>query len=60
MQWISDGLEITFYSNDPGNLIAALCCDGEEDGGLQLIYGAVNEESYKKLEKAIDDICEPL
>lgn len=58
MQWISDGLEIVFYSNDPGNLIAALCCDGEEDGGLQLIYGAVNEEAYKKLEKAIDDICE--
>ncbi|MDE6615419.1 MAG: SMI1/KNR4 family protein [Lachnospiraceae bacterium] len=60
MQWISDDLEIVFYRNDPGNLIAALCCDSEEDGGMQLIYGAVNEEAYKKLEKAIDDICEPL
>ena len=60
MYWISDDIEITFYSNDPGNLIAALSCDSAEDGGIQLIYGAVNEESYKKLEKAIYDICEPL
>lgn len=60
MYWISDDIEITFYSNDPGNLIAALSCDSAEDDGIQLIYGAVNEEAYKKLEKAVDGICEPL
>lgn len=59
MKWISD-IEITFYYNDPGNLIAALYCESAEDDILQLIYGAVNEEAYKKLEKAIEDICEPL
>ena len=58
MQWLND-VEITFYSNDPGNLVAALYCESAEDDGLQLIYGAVNEEAYNKLQKAIEDICEP-
>jgi len=57
MKWLYD-VEIIFYSNDPGNLVAALCESGEE-GGLQLVYGAINEEAYNKLEKALDGICEP-
>ncbi|MCI9078386.1 MAG: hypothetical protein HFH68_05580 [Lachnospiraceae bacterium] len=57
MQWLYN-IEITFYSNDPGNLVAAIYDNSEEDG-LQLIYGAVNEEAYNKLEKALDGICEP-
>ena len=55
--WISSEIEITFYNNDPYNLVAALYyC---EDDGSQLIYGAVNEEAYNKLEKALEGICEP-
>lgn len=59
MQWISREIEITFYSNDPGNLVAALGGGSAEDDGIQLIYGAVNKEAYKKLEEAVDGICEP-
>ncbi|MFG6392845.1 MAG: hypothetical protein K1W24_01445 [Lachnospiraceae bacterium] len=57
--WISYDIEITFYNNDPYNLIAALYCESAEDDGSQLIYGAVNEEAYNKLEKALEGICEP-
>lgn len=60
MQWISNDIEIMFYSNDPGNLVAALYCGSAEDDGLQLVYGAVNEEAYNKLEEALDGVCEPL
>lgn len=57
--WISSDIEITFYNNDPYNLVADIYSESIEDDGHQLIYGALNEEAYNKLEKALEGICEP-
>ena len=56
--WLCD-TEITFYSNDPCNLVAALYSESIEDDGLQLVYGAVTKEAYIKLERALEGVCGP-
>ncbi len=55
--WIG-GIRITFYNNSPGNL-AVVMEEDDNSGYLQLIYGASGKDAYNKLQKALEDICEP-
>ena len=52
--WISD-MKITFYSNEPDNLVAVMDC-----GDLQMLYGAASEVSYSKLMDVMEGIGEPI
>ena len=48
---------ISFYYNASDNLYVVMNY-GEDD--IQVLYGAVSEESYNKLEEIVGDLGEPM
>lgn len=55
--WCSE-MEITLYQNAPDNLLALMSFRGEEEP--QALYGAVTEESYRKLLEVVGKMGEPV
>lgn len=53
--WLGE-MQVTLYQNAPDNLAAVT---GDEESA-SLLYGAVSEASYHKLEAALEDIGEPM
>lgn len=53
--WLGE-MEITLYQNAPDNLAAVT---GDEESA-SMLYGAVCEESYRKLDAALEGIGEPM
>lgn len=57
------GMRITFYSNEPDNMVAVMDCGkGElhEDGELQMLYGAASEVSYARLMSVLEGVGETI
>ena len=57
------GMRITFYSNEPDNMVDVMGCgDGElhRDGELQMLYGAASEASYVSLMSVLEGVGEAI
>ena len=51
------GMRITFYSNEPDNMVDVMGCG---DGELQMLYGAASEASYVSLMSVLEGVGEAI